>query len=182
MCNCLCDAAREAGARARAEPTDLSFKAGTNDKPDGAIHFAGESIIFDISNRCPASVSKAATASKHQGYCIAQTEAAKVKKYQPMAEATQATFVPCVTETTGAMGQPFISLMKKIIAYAEVNQPLYTVEEMSDRLSFRLAVALQKRNAKATLECIKLSRAPTFAEQQRIYQERQAVREASLAY
>jgi len=81
-------------------------------------------------------------------------EALKNKKYKDSAEKAHATFVACAFESTGAIGEPVRKIYNIIVSLVLENQSLYTAKEIREQLSFRVAIAIQRRNARATLDCL----------------------------
>jgi hypothetical protein len=98
----------------------------------------------------------------------------KTDKYEDMKKDQKATFYACALETTGAMHPELRLMIRKICMHAENNQMLISGRELQQKMNFRIAVAIQERNAVATLKCIQHARNPTQAAQRRAQAKRLA--------
>lgn len=153
----LAIAARRAGAHATIEPTDLTWT--NNNHPDGEIVMGAELYWYDVTIRDPGAPTHAATGARGQLRCAAAAEQQKNNKYQQMAQASHATFVPVALEATGAVGTSARELLNRVLDWGSLNQTMLTKHELRLTLMFAIAVAIQRRNAAATRICLQHARA-----------------------
>lgn len=180
MSSIYCEGARETGARARVEPTDLSLSEPSGEKPYVIARWPTRTVLGDVTILDPRCDTHQVAASKEAAYCMNEAAKAKHKKYRAMTEDQDASFYACAIETSGAWHHDLTAAINEVVAEAERNELLISGAELRQKMSFRIAVAIQERNAEATLECIEYARAPTHGKQRYAQYQKMAELEGEL--
>ena len=157
--------ARQAGATARMEPTDLTWK--NNQHPDGEIIMGDDVTWFDVTIRDPGAPSHVVAAGTK--LAIAKSAEKSTRNiYADMARVSKVAFMPFAYEATGAAGPSAQMLLDKIVDWCKDNQPLVSAPALRISLVYSIAVAIQRRNAAATRICLELSRVRELDETRRV--------------
>jgi len=128
--------------------------------PDGHVLTGADEVYWDVSvvHPCAASYVRLA-AQKHLAAAFAR-ENAKRKDYEGPAQKDGAVFVPFVIETFGAFGFAAKDLLKKVRAFATKSGSFVgNVDELKAATITRIAIALQRHNARTLEQGYHLARA-----------------------
>ena len=150
IAECVAKWSLRAGAeRAETEPKDLWLD--NNKRPDIDLILGSERYLVDVAVVHPTSPTYVLEARNPLGGS-ADMALTKEEKYAEMALRVDATVVPAILETYGAIGDNLIDLCKQIAKYASINPyRVWSSHEIYNGLLLETSLILQQWNAKIML-------------------------------
>lgn len=146
----IADTVRRIYGFAHIEPSRL---AETRIRPDLAIQMRARRIFADVAIVHPSAPSHQRVA-RRQMATANEAERRKHRKYDNLAHSQRGVFLPFVVETYGAFGGEARTLIRQITSFAGQERPSQSKHATLVRLMSEVAVAIQKGNAHAALQCI----------------------------
>jgi hypothetical protein len=120
-------------------------------RPDLEIYAGGQRVLVDVAITYAATNSYAAESSRTSLYAAGLMEKRKIDKYKDLAAQNEALFLPFVCEASGAFGKDTEKLLEILAGEAS---ELWQASEVRSHLKHRVAIAIQKGNARIINGCV----------------------------